>query len=82
MNFRFTRWKIIGSVVIAIILLVLFNLLTCMYVISPPNIAKPSCPSLFENTSAIYVIIGLLLVYIIWSLFEKKVEKGVKKKRK
>lgn len=81
MNFKLNVKKIICIIVITLILSILFNVFTCSYGQLPPNIAKPSCPSLFENaTSNLYSLAGLILIYLVWSLFEKN--KEVNKKRK
>ena len=69
MNFKLTLWKIIISLIIAIIVDYISNIFTGICL--PEN-----CPSMFElmtrTGSIIFTIITFIIVYVIWSLVQKK----------
>lgn len=67
MNFRLNKWKVIVSIVVAILSFILIDL----YSVSLSD----------RNRALMLAVVLLILTYFIWSLFEKK-EKEVKRKRK
>jgi len=72
MNFRFTKGKVIWSVVIIIIVNILY-----WYLISPyGGIAKVNISvaimMLISPAGLVYLLLSFVLIYIIWSLFQKK----------
>lgn len=73
MNFEFTKGKVIGSVVISIILDILFWF--TYFLIYPVSPDKPTGTNIFMilfNPLNLILLLGILIVvYIIWSLFQK-----------
>ena len=63
MNFKPTLLKTIISIIAAIISLI--------YAEGGITCDKPTCP-LVHQSSIMFAIISLILVYIIWSLVQKK----------
>ncbi|MFA7707391.1 MAG: hypothetical protein WCX73_00405 [Candidatus Pacearchaeota archaeon] len=72
MNFKITKGKVIGTIVISIILNILFWFLY-YYSISSTAVAQTNLTRLilnFNNWS--YLLLAVVIIYIIWSLFQKK----------
>jgi hypothetical protein len=70
MNFKPTLWKSIVSIVGGIIVGLFYS---STYDVCDINY----CPSAFQKlfdypTSFIYLLVGLVAIYIIWSLIQKK----------
>ncbi len=63
-NFKFTKTKIIGSSIVAIVL--------DSFLISFISTGGPVVGYIFNIANLFFFLIILIIVYLIWSLFEKK----------
>lgn len=72
MNFKPKMWKIIGSLIIAIVLTIIFSL-----VYSPCNAVNDTLEAVKKcSVSPLFYliewIIFFIIIYILWSLIERK----------
>ena len=84
MNFRFTKLKTIISALVAIAEGI-FGSRECFPLsyqlpegLTPAELAalpRQACGYSFGNNSIIYFALGFLLVYLVWSLIQKRVTK-------